>query len=243
VSDEDAKLVSEYVDSMGISLPVGAGSTASKAYGVNGIPHSVLIDPQGKVAWSGHPSSLSSGTVKEALKGAKKRTASFLSVVLEKEPAGRLAAHAKTMAAGQPGKALAGLRTIVDDPKALGPEKTEAGEMIAAIEAHAKMLNDQAEAFVAARDVLTAVTVFEAIGKEFSGPIGDAAKQRVAAIKKDEKLSNEIAGAEALARAQEQAAKLGTTKAKAKFQDVVDKYKGTRAAERAASMLRGGKKS
>ena len=91
--------------------------------------------------------------------------------------------------------------------------------------------------------MLKALTVHEALAKEFDGPIGDASKQRIEAIRKDEKLAKEIAGAEALARAQEQAKKLGTSKAKGKLQEVVDKHKGTRAAERAATMLRGsGKK-
>lgn len=241
VSDEDAKLVSDYVDSMGITLPVAAGSPASGAYGVRGIPHSVLIDPQGKVAWSGSPYELSKGTVKDALKGAKKRSTSFLAVPIDKEPEGRLAAPAKAMTGGNPGKALTALRAIADDAKSTEAEKTDAAALIAAIEAHAKLLSDQGEAFVGARDVLKALTVFEALAKEFPGPIGDGAKKRVEAIRKDEKLSNELAAAEALARAQEQAKKLGTTKAKGKFQEVVDKFKGTRAAERAASMLRGKK--
>ncbi len=233
--------MSDYVDSMGISIPVAAGSKASGAYGVKGIPHSVLIDPQGKVAWSGSPYSLSKGTVKDALKGAKKRTSNFLSIPVAEEPAGRLAAQAKVMAAGNPGKALVALRTIEADEKTAEAEKTGATALIAAIDEHVQLLNGQAEAFVSARDVLTGLTVFDALGKEFSGPIGDAAKKRAADIRKDDKLAKEIAGAEALVRAQEQATKLGSGKAKAKFQEVVDKHKGTRAAERAASMLRGKK--
>lgn len=241
VSDEDAKLVSDYVDSMGITLPVASGSRASGAYGVKGIPHSVLIDTQGKVAWSGSPYELSKGTVKEVLKGAKKRSTNFLAIPVEKEPEGRLAAPAKSMASGNPGKALSALRAISDDAKSTEAEKVGATTLIAAIDEHVKLLNDQAEGFVGARDVLKGLTVFDALAKEFSGPIGDAAKKRAEDIRKDEKLAKEIAGAEALARAQEQAAKLGSGKAKAKFQEVVDKHKGTRAAERAASMLRGKK--
>lgn len=102
------------------------------------------------------------------------------------------------------------------------------------------LLNGQAEGFVSARDVLNGLKVFDALAKEFAaGPTGDAAKKRAEEIRKDAKLAREIEAAEAFSRAQEQAAKLGTTKAKAKFQEVADKFKGTRAAERAAAMLRG----
>jgi UDP-N-acetylglucosamine transferase subunit ALG13 len=57
-------------------------------------------------------------------------------------------------------------------------------------------------------------------------------------VRADATLKKEIAGAEALERALEQAKKLATSKAKAKYQEVVDKHKGTRAAERAAALLR-----
>lgn len=34
-----------------------AGSSASEDYGVNGVPHVVLIDGNGKIAYAGHPAS------------------------------------------------------------------------------------------------------------------------------------------------------------------------------------------
>jgi len=239
VSDEDSKLVSDYLDSMGIQIPVGSGSTAGSAYGVKGIPHSVLIDPQGKVAWSGSPYSISKGAVKEALKGAKKRSTNFMAIPLETEVTGRLAAPAKSMAAGNPGKALSSLRAIEADAKSTAEEKTEAQTLIASIDEHVQLLNGQAESFVKARDVLKGLTVIDALAKEFAGaPIGDAAKTRAEAIRKDENLAKEIVAAEAFARAQEQASKLGSGKAKAKLQEVADKYKGTRAGDRATAMLR-----
>ncbi len=243
VSDETDALVADYVDSMGITIPVAAGSPASPRYGVKGIPHSVLIDPQGKVVWSGSPYALSKSAVKDALKGAKKRSTNFLALPVDSEAKGRLASPAKAMESGNLGKALPALRTLEADAKSTDDEKAEVATLIGTIEEHVVLLNGQAEAFVSARDVLKALTVFDALTKEFAGqPIGDAAKKRAADIRGDDALAKEIAGAEAFARAQEQAAKLGTTKAKAKFQDVVDKFKGTRAAERAAAMLRGQKK-
>jgi hypothetical protein len=243
VSDEPDELVADYLDSMGIEIPVGAGSPASGKYGVKGIPHSVLIDPTGKVAWSGSPYSLSKGTVKAALKGARKRSANFLAIPVEGAATGRLAAPAKAMEAGSLGKALPALLAIADDAKATEAEQSEAKKLAASIEDYVKLLNAQAETFVSARDVLKGLLVLDTLAKEFSGsPIGDAAKKRAESIRKDEGLAREIAGAEAFQRAQEQAAKLGTTKAKAKYQDVVEKFKGTRAAERAAAILRGGGK-
>ena len=38
--------------------------------GVSGIPRAFLIDPQGKIVWDGHPSSLDEKTIEKALSGA-----------------------------------------------------------------------------------------------------------------------------------------------------------------------------
>jgi len=242
VSDEGDKLVSDYIDSLGIQIAVGAGSPASGKYGVNGIPHSVLIDVNGRIAWSGSPYELSKGKVKEALKGAKKRSSNFMAVPLEEDFSGRLTALAKTMSGGNPGKSLAALQAIAADEKATADEKTGAATLISSIEEHAQLLNGQAEGFLKSYDVQKGLLVLDALAKEFSGTIGDAAKARAAEVRKDAKLMKELAGAEALTRAQEQASKIGASKAKGKFQEVVDKHKGTRAAERAAMMMRGSKK-
>lgn len=43
-----------------------------EACGVKGIPHAALVSPDGEILWTGSPYSLSSGKVKDALKGASK---------------------------------------------------------------------------------------------------------------------------------------------------------------------------
>jgi thiol-disulfide isomerase/thioredoxin len=44
---------------------------AKKAYGVVGIPHAVLIDPDGVLVWAGHPGKLAAADVERALAGAR----------------------------------------------------------------------------------------------------------------------------------------------------------------------------
>ena len=41
-------------------------------FGVSGIPHAILVDPNGTIIWRGHPSTLKGSTVEEALNGALK---------------------------------------------------------------------------------------------------------------------------------------------------------------------------
>jgi hypothetical protein len=46
------------------------GGKLSRYFGVNGIPHAVLIDPSGTVVWSGHPGGLDDSMIEAALAGA-----------------------------------------------------------------------------------------------------------------------------------------------------------------------------
>lgn len=86
LSNEATDTVSTFLDQRGFTVATAAGCNAGTAYGVNGIPHTFLIDTEGKIAWHGHPSELSEKKLKEVTKGAKKRSSNFLSVPLDKEP-------------------------------------------------------------------------------------------------------------------------------------------------------------
>ncbi len=239
LSDEGPDLVSNYIDEMGLTLRIGSGSTSSGKYGVSGIPSSCLIGPDGKVVWAGHPSSLSDATIKEALKGVKPRSLNFLALVPSKQLAGRLAAVGKSMEAGKLGKALADAKVVAADAKANEVDKADAQTALGEIEAHVAVLSTQAEGFVKNLDVVKALLVFDTLAKEFgNGELGTAAKKRADEVRKDPALAKELAAAEAFEKAREAAAKLGSSKARAKFQEVAEKYKGTKAGERAAAAAR-----
>lgn len=46
------------------------GGKLQRFFGVRGIPHAILVDPSGRVAWRGHPASLTSSEVEKHLTGA-----------------------------------------------------------------------------------------------------------------------------------------------------------------------------
>jgi thiol-disulfide isomerase/thioredoxin len=52
---ENAATVKPFANQMKMSYIVGAGSPSGDDYGVSGIPHAVVIDRNGTVAWEGHP--------------------------------------------------------------------------------------------------------------------------------------------------------------------------------------------
>ena len=67
LSNEDESKVRTYVSQNGIPYPIGIGSMSGGAYGVRGIPASFLIDPEGKIAWSGHPAGGLAQAIEQAL--------------------------------------------------------------------------------------------------------------------------------------------------------------------------------
>ena len=226
---------------MDLPFLVAAGSTSNGDYGVSGIPHTFLIDAQGVLVWEGHPGGLTKGEIKKALKGAKRPKVDHLSVRVDGEVDKRVEKARALAADGELASALKEINAILADEKATDPQRTGATTLKDAIDAHGKLLASQAEALVKARDVGRAITVLESLSKEFSSSeIGAEAKKRIGEIGSDEKLKAELEAAKALERLKDQIRPLKKDKAKPKIEDFVKKYQGTRAADRAANLLKSG---
>lgn len=233
-----------YVEERGLGLKVGMRSTTSGDYGVRGIPHSVLIDPEGTVVWRGNPGGLSSGKVKDALKGARKaRDDDFLGFnpALEAEHADALDASAdlrklvELARDAELGKLMAGL----DSFDAAGDAGVEAAKAALSerANAHAALLAEQAEAALKQLDVAVAVEVYGALAEELGErDAGKAAKAKLADIRGDERLKKELEAAEQLERTIRSAEKLATSKQRKKYADFAEKYRGTRAGRRAEAL-------
>jgi len=240
LSDEGDELVGPYVDDLGLRVRVGSGSHANSKYGVKGYPSAVLIDPQGDVAWAGHPSGLSKGAIKDALKGARPLpSASFLACRVERELSRALSSAVKAAEEGKLGKALLAARKVAADERAEAADKEDAEYLAGELEAYVALLRGQAESFLKDREVLTAMEVFEALADDLRGSeLGDAIAARVEEIRKDDSLQLELEAAEALVKAHDLAARRTLKKAAGKYEALVKKYAGTKAAERAAMILR-----
>ncbi len=55
LSNEDKATVEGTVQKLAMAYAVGSGSQTGGAYGVRGIPHAFIVDPRGRISWSGHP--------------------------------------------------------------------------------------------------------------------------------------------------------------------------------------------
>ncbi|HWL94075.1 MAG TPA: redoxin family protein [Phycisphaerae bacterium] len=59
LSAEPETVVSRFVKERELPYVIGAGAEAANTrYGVQGIPRSFLVDPEGKIAWIGHPAAM-----------------------------------------------------------------------------------------------------------------------------------------------------------------------------------------
>jgi len=235
-------LVEPYVLQNGLPFLVASGSSSSGDYGVSGIPHSFLIDAEGKLAWHGNPAGLSKGAVKKALKGAKRPKGDFLAVRID-EPVDARGEKARKLAEdGELAAALKEVAAILADESATGEQKQGAATVQSAVEAHVALLTGQAEQFIKDRDLGKALTILEALGKEFgASETGEKSRKRVEEIHSDPQLKAEMEAAKAWTRLQDQIRELKPAKARPKIEDFVKKYTGTKAADRARAMLGPGK--
>jgi len=230
LSREDESKVSDYLDQYGITVRTASRSSSGDQYGVKGIPASFLIAPDGTLAWSGHPSSLSKGKIEELLKDAKKLPDQpFLVVRPSGEVNDAIAEAVEAAGEGKLGKAIAKAQQA-------GPAGTA---FLADIDAHVALLMRQAEKAVEDRDMVPAMRVYTAIEKEAKGsPHAEKAKQAIAAIEADPELERELDAAEALEKTRRSVAKLSTAKKRKKFESFAEKYQGTRAGDRARKMMK-----
>lgn len=237
ISDETADVVAPYVDELGLTIKVAAGSTSFGDYGVPHRPRTYLVDASGKLVWKGQPNELSNSAIESALSGAKPRSSNFLAFAPQAAVEGRVAAQLKSIEQGKLGKAHAALTAFAADAKASEAEKSGAAALCAEIDAHVGALVAQAERFLKSRDVLKTVTIYEALAKDFgAAKHGADAKAKLDEIEKDATLAKELAAAEAFEKTKGSVAKLGTTKARDKWREFAEKHKGTRAAERARAI-------
>lgn len=239
LSNESEDLVSNYVEEMGISVRTAAGFSTGDDWGVRSYPSAALIDTSGKIVWTGHPSEVSGSKVKSALKGAKGGGGGFLSFSVSRELNPKLKKAADLALDGKLGKALAAARKLADDAKADPAAREDAEVFAGEILGFGELLMGQSEALIERRSMVKGLDVLETLGKEFKGTeLGATLTKRLGEIAGDEELQLELAADQAWQKAMEAVEKRGLKKAAGKFEGIVKKYPGSKAAERAKMKLR-----
>ncbi len=71
-TDASSEDLDAFIKAKGIPYIISVGPDIGDAFGAALIPHAVLIDPDGKVAWQGPPGELTEQTVADLIKTVKK---------------------------------------------------------------------------------------------------------------------------------------------------------------------------
>jgi len=161
------------------------GGKLGRYFGVRGIPHAVLIDAGGTVAWSGHPGSLDERLIQEATSGALPK------------PLWEWTGAAKGVKAALLKRDF---KTALAQAEKLG-EGDNGPEILAAVQGMVKARVETLKAAQAKGDYLGAQTTAAALVKELAGlPEAAEASAVAAAIKADPKALEVVKGQQKLAK-------------------------------------------
>ena len=187
VTDEGASETEGFVKETGMKYAYAfdKGGKLARFFGVRGIPHAVLIDAAGTVAWSGHPGGLEERHIQQATAGALPKP------LWEWSGGGKGVKTALLKRDFKTALALAGK---------LGPDDS-GPEILAAVQGMVKSKVEGMKAAQAKGDYLGAQEAAAALTKELAGlPELEEAAKVAAAIKADPKALEVVKGQQKLAK-------------------------------------------
>lgn len=183
-TDASSQKLPEFIQQKKITYTITVGPDIGDAWGVSGIPAVFLVDPEGRVAWSGHPSQLTDGDIEPLLARVRMAPTPVPSFAKASASA-KVAAVEQSIAGGKVGAGVKALERLAADAK----KADDAGAATATLEA-ITVWKTERDADLAklreAGDVFAAATLAEALAASWAGhdhakPYRDAAAE----LKKD----------------------------------------------------------
>ena len=227
MSNEASGLLEKHIENKGIAYPIAKtkGEDIDRMYGVKGFPSGALLDPQGRVVWTGHPGSVPHSTIEELL-----AQTAFVPPI-EGEDYKKIN---KLIATQDLGKAMAAIAKELER----SPEDVALAKSQADIEGLAARKLAYAKQATEARDFARAVDVYEEAQSLFKGmEVADQAKELQKAIEKDPAAKDELAAWSKMVKGDEAQVAGDFEKAAKVYRGIVKKFPETRCAERAQAFL------
>ena len=195
MTDESNDEVRQWVKDREAKYPIVIedGGASGKAFGVSGIPHAFLIDPDGKLVWDGHPASLTEAVIEGAL-----TKAAPLFEALD----GPLAPVQELLDQGMDGKALGLLQTLLQGDKLDDKHKRLASFRIRPLERSATRAFAAVDKQIERNRQFEAVVALQDLALRYQGSEqGRQAEARLAVMAKDKDLKREVSASVFLAKA------------------------------------------
>lgn len=225
ITNEGRGKVDGFVDQYGLTHPLVIESSNSLAlYGGSGYPTSVLIGPDGNVAWKGHPASLKSEQIEELLKNVR----------LFPELPKALKSVSKNLEKDKYAAAVKGLEKFIADENKPEEDRTAATEALSWINENAQSTLDGAKANIERGNHYEAASALEDLAETHKGlPVADEAAAALKHHMADKDFKREVTAGQKFADAKKKANDLSKKKAIKLMQTIAKKYKGTKAGEKA----------
>ncbi len=209
-------------------------------WGVNSIPRTFLISPEGKVLWTGHPAQMDAPIAK-----AMKEHPPKLVDPAVLEAAMAALEGAEGSASSDPAAAMLALAAIPADAHKDGDVRTRAAKLQTKLDPHAQTLLGEADALLAEKKYADGIEKVQAVAAAMTdSPAGAKAAAKLEELKKDPAVKAELAALENaskadadLAAAQQLQAEKKDEQAYAKFKAITKQYAKAPAATIAADAV------
>lgn len=231
VTRQDRSAVDKFVEETGAKHPIVMESTDSmRSYGCTGFPSSFLIDPGGRILWSGHPGNLKDSQIEEALGQAR---------ILPDFPAALKSAR-KSFEKEKLSDAQKAVRKVLDGGKLEGEDQAAAEQIAAWFDWYADATLEGAGKDVEAGNYYEAWVAYNNVSRWYKGT--DVSKRSAELAKQllaDGDQKAEIKAGDKLAKIQVVIRGVSPKKAlKALAPMTGKKYRDTKAGKKAAELIK-----
>jgi thiol-disulfide isomerase/thioredoxin len=241
LTDEIPEIVEPYLKSTRLALTVGAATTARQRYGVRAFPTTVLVGPDGRVTWVGHPKGLTADVLERAGVGVDATGFGPLALKAEDELAGRAGEAAAAAARGELGAALSIVARALaaDGEDAAGAaERADLATLAARIDAHVDGLVARARRLAGERELVRAQELASALCEELGlHPAAEAPCALAAELAQDPATQRAVEAQRLLDEALLVVQKRGMGRARSLLEAIVRDHPGPPAADVARRRL------
>ena len=232
VSDEAVAKIEGFIKQHEASYGVVNAKGVLQLYGGRGYPSAWVVDAEGKVIWSGHPSKVTDAEVDEWLK-------SLLPTKVDRELASELKGAVKAFDGAEYGKALTAAREAAKAEGASEQVKADAAHLESLVQKHINAANTKRDAAKAAGDLVKAAGVLEKAAEQFKGSdYGTECATARAELVKSKEYKDCVEAAEQLAKLKPKLEDMKSASAHKALKKIADKYPATPAGKEAAELLK-----
>ncbi len=182
-TDASSTNLEAFIKAKNMPYLISVGADIGDAYGVTGIPQVFVIDPDGKIAWGGHPAGLEESVITTALKNVR-LSASPAPRFAKPATAEKVARAEQSISMGKVGAGVKVLEKLADDKDAGTAASAKASlEVITALK---DKIDSEIAKLRTAGDVYAAAELAASVAISYAGhDEGKAYQGQAAELKKD----------------------------------------------------------